>query len=169
MWPSRPCHPDFSFRNSPNDVPQSLPIISKPKSKPFEIVKFPPNMASPPLKPTSWTLWFSSTFPGPLPRLHRSLHQSPSSLTHIPFHLSVPWSPVLPGSCTSTSPSFHFSKAPWSFPLWKRPMVCRMAFFTLPHHSSETSSLTLLNPGSAHTLDYTLVLLLRSSNCSTVK
>lgn len=146
MWPSKPCRPDFSFRNSPNDIPKSLPVISKPKSKPFEIVKFPSNMASSPLKPTSWTLCFFSTFPGPLPQLHRSLHQSPSSLTHIPFHLSVPLRPFLPASYTSTLPSFHFSKAPWSFPPWKLPVVCRMAFFTLPHHSRSSGLLSKTTP-----------------------
>lgn len=30
---------------------QSLPIISKPQTKPYEIEKPPPNPASPPLKP----------------------------------------------------------------------------------------------------------------------
>lgn len=124
----RPCHPAFSFRNSPNDATQSLSIISKPKCKPF--VRHPLPIWSP-LKPTPCMLWFPSIVRGPLPQLHRSPSVLRLSYTQPLLPLSS-FERSFPQSYPSTSPSFHASKAPCLFPPRERPMVCRMAFFTLP-------------------------------------
>lgn len=108
---------------------QSLPIISKPQTKPYEIEKPPPNPASPPLKPYPSTLSFllslledspsyRETLIGPQTHTHTSPFTSQCLWAHFPLdrispqHLSIP------------------HKVPCSFPPYGFPTGCRMAFST---------------------------------------
>lgn len=115
---------------------QSLPIISKPQTKPYEIEKPPPNLASPPLKPYPSTLSFLLSLLEDSPSYREILTGPPTHTRTSPFTSQglwahFPWAHFPPGSYTSTSP-FHPSKVPCSFPPYGLPTGCRIAFCTSP-------------------------------------